>query len=256
MSCELFEKLVDEIAIENPSARVWMVFFGEALIRRRHSPTIFEKIRYAKSRGLSDVVLNSNANLLDKRAASDLLDSGLDAIYIGIDAFTPETYAKVRVGGDYQRVQENVRYLLKLRQDRQAPLQVYVQFVEMDENSHEKQAFIDFWTDSGAKVKIRPKVSWAGKVKAENLVLGQEDRWPCYWAMKSMSVTDRGQVVTCAVDLDAQFVAGDANTSTLKEIWNTSLAKLRTHHLNREWDKLPEICRNCGDWQSARADFY
>ncbi|MFA5504890.1 MAG: radical SAM protein [Vulcanimicrobiota bacterium] len=256
MAAELFEQIVDEIALENPHARVWMVFFGEALLRRRHPPTIFDKIRYAKSRGLTDVVLNSNGTLLDQRAASDLLDSGLDAIYIGIDACSPETYSRVRVGGDYQRVVSNVRHLLKLREQRGEKLEVYVQFVEMEENIDEKQGFIDFWNQQGAAVKIRPKVSWAGKVQAANLVAGQDERRPCYWATQSMSITDRGQVVMCAVDLDAQFVAGDVNRSTLKQIWNGPLAKLRGHHLDSNWDALPRVCRECRDWQAARADFY
>lgn len=253
MPWTLFTKIVDEVAVENPDARVWMVFFGEALILRRRKPTIFDKIRYAKDRGLTDVVMNSNANLLDKQAAADLIESGLDAIYIGIDAHSPETYAKVRVGGNYQRVVGNVRHLLSLGA---ATPRVYVQFVEMDENAHEKEAFIDFWTREGAGVKIRPKVSWAGNIEAPNLVLGQEDRWPCYWAMQSMSITDQGKVVTCAVDLDARFVAGDVNEKSLKEIWNTSLKRFRGHHLSSRWDALPEVCRNCRDWQSARADFY
>jgi radical SAM protein with 4Fe4S-binding SPASM domain len=257
MPWPLFQKIVGEIAVENPTARVWMVFFGEALMLRKRKPTIFDKIRYAKEQGLQDVVLNSNANLLDPQAAQDLIDCGLDAIYIGIDAFTPESYARIRVGGDHQRVVQNVKHLLKLKQEQEATTpRVYVQFVEMDDNAGEKEDFINFWTAAGAEVKIRPKVSWAGQIDAPNLVLGNEDRWPCYWAMQSMSITDQGKVVTCAVDLDAQFVAGDVNQQTLKSIWNGRLNDNRQCHIDKTWDALPEVCRNCRDWQSARADFY
>ena len=257
MPWPLFQKIVDEVALENPSARVWMVFFGEALMLRKRKPTIFDKIRYAKEKGLTDVVLNSNANLLDEEAAQGLLDCGLDAIYIGIDAFTPESYARIRVGGDHQRVVRNVRHLLKLKAEQRAVTpRVYVQFVEMEDNKGEKEDFIRFWTAEGADVKIRPKVSWAGQIDAPNLVLGNEDRWPCYWAMQSMSITDQGKVVTCAVDLDAQFVAGDINQESLKNVWNGRLKENRLHHVQENWDALPDVCRNCRDWQSARADFY
>jgi radical SAM protein with 4Fe4S-binding SPASM domain len=257
MPWPLFQKIVDEIAVENPSARVWMVFFGEALMLRKRKPTIFDKIRYAKEKGLTDVVLNSNANLLDEEAAQALIDCGLDAIYIGIDAFSAEAYARIRVGGRHDRVVRNVRHLLKLQREQRASTpRVYVQFVEMDDNAGEKEDFIKFWTAEGAQVKIRPKVSWAGQIEAPNLVLSNDDRWPCYWAMQSMSITDQGKVVTCAVDLDARFVAGDVNQQSLKSVWNTTLKKLRHHHIEQRWDALPEVCRNCRDWQSARADFY
>ena len=101
MDWALFTKVIDEIASSDKTVRVWMVFFGEPLILKRRKPSIFDMIAYAKAKGLTDVVVNSNANLLDEQAARDLIASGLDAIYVGIDAFSPETYAKLRVGGDY-----------------------------------------------------------------------------------------------------------------------------------------------------------
>jgi len=253
----LFTKIIDEIAETDPTVRVWMVFFGEALILKRTTPSIFEMIAYAKAKGLTDVVLNSNMNLLDEASARKLVASGLDAVYIGIDAFRPETYAKLRVGGSYERVVKQTKRLIKIR-DEMGSLkpEVFVQFVEMDINRDEKEEFISYWGSCGANVKIRPKVSWGGMIEAPNLVLGREDRWPCYWAMRTMSITDRGLAVTCAVDLDARYVAGDVNKSTISEIWNGPLKDLRRLHLEGRYEELPGICRDCRDWQSARADYY
>jgi radical SAM protein with 4Fe4S-binding SPASM domain len=253
----LFTKIIDEVAATDKNARVWMVFFGEALILKKRKPTIFEMIAYAKGKGLTDVVLNSNANLLDDESARGLIDAGLDAIYIGIDAFSPETYSKVRVGGNYEQTVQNVLHLITLQQQLKKPNpSVFVQFVEMDVNKHEKEAFIKFWSDHGASVKIRPKVSWAGAIEAPNLVMGNDERWPCYWAMRTMSITDQGKVVTCAVDLDARFVAGDITKQTLKEVWNGKLHELRELHTSCRFEELPPNCRDCRDWQSARADYY
>ena len=253
----LFTKIIDEVAATDKNARVWMVFFGEALILKKRKPTIFEMIAYAKGKGLTDVVLNSNANLLDDESARGLIDAGLDAIYIGIDAFSPETYSKVRVGGNYEQTVQNVLQLIKLQQQLKKPNpSVFVQFVEMDVNKHEKEAFIKFWSDHGASVKIRPKVSWAGAIEAPNLVMGNDERWPCYWAMRTMSITDQGKVVTCAVDLDARFVAGDITKQTLKEVWNGKLHELRELHASCRFEELHPNCRDCRDWQSARADYY
>ena len=257
MQWDLFTKIIDEIAETDKNVRLWMVFFGEALIIKRRKPSIFDMISYAKGKGLTDVVLNSNANLLDEYAAKGLIDSGLDAVYIGLDAITAETYSKVRVGGNYDKTVKNVINLINLKNDMnsQKPA-VFVQFVEMDINKHEKENFINFWNRQGAVVKIRPKVSWAGLVEASNLVLGNKDRWPCYWAMRTMSITDKGKVVTCAVDLDARFVAGDVKSQSLKEIWNGKLKELRHLHNSKRFDELPENCGLCRDWQSARADYY
>ena len=257
MAWPLFTKIIDEIAEMDKHIRVWMVFFGEALLLKRRKPSIFEMIAYAKQKGLTDVVLNSNANLLDEQAAKGLIDAGLDAIYIGIDAFQPETYAKIRIGGNFEATVENVRGLLRLKKDlNTAKPEVFVQFVEMEINSAEKERFIEYWAEQGATVKIRPKVSWAGSIEAPNLILDNKDRWPCYWAMQTMSITDTGKVVTCAVDLDAQYIAGDITQQTLKEVWNGELRQLRELHAMCRFDDLPPNCRNCRDWQSAKADYY
>jgi radical SAM protein with 4Fe4S-binding SPASM domain len=257
MSWEIFTKVIDEIAETNINTRVWMIFFGEALLLKNKKPSIFDMIGYAKSKGLKDIVLNSNANLLDAKTGRRLIESGLDAIYIGIDAFTPETYSKIRVGGDYKKVVENTLNLLRLKNTlKSSKPDIFVQFVEMDINKKEKDDFMCFWKKNGAKVKIRPKVSWSGSIEAPNLVLDNEDRWPCHWAMQTMSITSFGKVVTCAVDLDARFIAGDITKSSIREIWNNDLKILRELHVSRRFDKLPENCRNCKDWQSAKADYY
>ena len=257
MPWNLFRRIIDDVAEADNTVRVWMVFFGEALILKRKKPSIFDMIYYAKGKGLKDVVLNSNANLLDKGAARRIIESGLDAIYIGIDAFSPETYMKIRVGGSYEKVVNNTLHLLELKRELDAEKpEVFVQFVEMDVNRAEKEDFIEFWKKAGAGVKIRPKVSWAGQIEAPNLVMDEKDRWPCYWAMRTLSITDTGKVVTCAVDLDAKFVAGDVNHQSLREIWNGKLKKLRQLHQSRQFEALPENCKQCKDWQAARADYY
>lgn len=255
MSRPLFRKIIDEIARNNKDTRVWMVFFGEALILKKKN--LFEMIFYAKQKGLTDVVLNSNANLLDKEASLGLIKSGLDAIYIGIDAFNEVTYNKLRVGGNYKKVVNNVTGLIKLKKELGAEKpEVIVQFVEMEENKEEVKDFIKFWKKQGAIVKIRPKVSWAGLVDAPNLNLSQKERHPCHWAMQTLSITNEGKVVTCAVDVDARFVAGDINKESIKNLWNGRLKEIRQFHKQGKFDKLPNPCRDCKDWQAAKAEFY
>jgi radical SAM protein with 4Fe4S-binding SPASM domain len=71
-----------------------------------------------------------------------------------------------------------------------------------------------------------------------------------------MSITDTGKVVMCAVDLDASFIAGDCHGQSLKEIWRGKLKELRNLHISKRFAELPDICRECKDWQSARANYY
>jgi radical SAM protein with 4Fe4S-binding SPASM domain len=257
MPWNIFTKIINEIAEVDKNVRVWMVFFGEALILKKKKPTIFDMIAYAKMKGLSDVVLNSNANLLDDECALKLINSGLDAIYIGIDAFNSETYDKLRIGGNYAKTVANVLNLIKLRnRTKLKKPEVVVQFVEMDLNTHEKDNFSKFWSEQGAIVKIRPKVSWGNLMDAPNLILDNKERWPCHWAMQTMSIADDGRVVLCPVDLDARVVVGDIKNSSIREVWNGKLKEFRRFHNNHEFHLLPPMCKDCRDWQAAMAEYY
>lgn len=252
MGMKLFRKIIDEIAERDKNVRVWMVFFGEALLLKYQ---LYWEILYAKRKGLQDVALNSNGNLLNEDACIGLIESGLDAIYVGIDAFNPDTYAKTRVGGDYDRVVANVNNLLELKKKMGVTKpQVFVQFVEMEQNKREVEEFTKYWTACGAIVKIRPKVTWAGAVsswKVKNI-----ERYPCYWAMRTFNICWDGRVSLCSVDYDAKFVAGDVSQNSIESIWQGSLKRIRDMQINGDYKSLPPFCRDCTDWQMARAEYF
>lgn len=253
MEWSLIKKILDEVASINKDIRVWLVFFGEALLLKNTTPSIFDIITYAKKIGLRNVVLNTNANLLDRKTSERLIQAGLDSMYIGIDAFSDETYRQVRVGGDYQQVVQNVLDLIEVNKAAGEPLAIQVQFVEMDINKNERAPFVDFWTKKGVDVKIRQKLSWSGLMnsgKTKNT--GQ--RHPCYWIMNSISITDTGDVATCAADPEARFIAGNVKTQSIKKIWEGKMGDLRRQHIEGEWDHLPYPCNECQDWKISYQD--
>jgi MoaA/NifB/PqqE/SkfB family radical SAM enzyme len=255
MDMSLFKKIIDEIAETDKSVRVWLVFFGEPFLLKKN--TLQNMIGYAKEKGLTDVVLNTNGVLLNSEKATVLVESGLDALYVGIDAATPEIYAQIRVGGNLETVIHNIDTLLEIKKAKASLTpEVYTQMVVMEENEHQVDDFVDFWTQKGVIAKIRPKVSWAGLVKASNLVLTENERWPCYWSMQTMSITHDGKAVLCAVDVDARYTAGDITQKSLYSVWNGELKKIRRLQEQNAYDQLPFPCNTCLDWQSATADYH
>jgi MoaA/NifB/PqqE/SkfB family radical SAM enzyme len=178
MDFELYKKIIDEIAQKNPRARIWEIFFGDPCLCK----DMAERIRYAKSKGLTDVVVNTNGVLLTEERAKAWIQAGLDAIYVGIDAFKPETYDKIRVGGNYETAVKNVlKYRDLLEKYGKKSQKIFVQFVVSDINAGEVTDFKRFWKENGVNVKIRPKVSWAGLVDAGNLQDNKQlNRKPCY----------------------------------------------------------------------------
>lgn len=258
MPFDLYKKIIDEIVEVDKTTRVWNVFFGDPYVRAKKPPTIFDMNKYAKDKGLTDVVVNTNACLMNEENAKKTIESGLDEIYIGIDAFNEETYHKYRVGGNYQQTVKNVLGLLELKKTMGVEYpKVFVQFVEMDDNKDQEDDFIKFWTAAGASIKTRPMVTWAGKVESlskETSSIDTSKRYPCGWAMFTLSIIDTGDVVNCACDLDGEYSFGNVYEKSIKEIWNTTVKEFREKHLNHRWDELHDLCRNCNDWYGCRRD--
>jgi len=253
MDFGLYRRLIDEIAREKPDARVWEIFFGDPFMCR----DMAKRIAYAKEKGLQDVVLNTNGVLMSADRAKGLIQAGLDVMYVGIDAFTAETYGKIRIGGDFQKVVDNtLRYRDLLNQygtDRQ---KLFVQYVVSEVNQHEVAAFKAFWKTRGVSVKVRPKLSWAGLVRASNLYdNSQVKRKPCYWLMQTINICADGKVALCSVDVHCRVSCGDVKRHSIKEIWEGSLKEYRNLHKAGRFEELPPMCHGCADWQSGYADF-
>ena len=254
MDMGLYQKIIDEIAMENPAARVWQIFFGDPFMCR----DMPERIRYAKGRGLTDVVLNTNGMLMKPEKARAVIEAGLDVMYVGIDAADAGTYEKIRVGGKYETAVANVQAYRDILKEIGRPEQkLFVQFVVSDINEHQLEAFKTFWTSEGVNVKIRPKVSWAGLVNADNLRdNAQVNRRPCYWLMRTINICADGQVALCSVDVHCRVPCGDSKTHTIKELWGGLLQQYRRMHNEGRFSELPAMCRECRDWQSAYAEYH
>ena len=248
MSMLLYKKIIDEIALEAPNTEVWMAYYGEALLLKYR---LFYMIHYAKKNGLTNVVLNTNAMLLNREMSEMLIDSGLDRFIISMDGFTKETYEKIRVGGVYEDVLANALRFLEILKARETAKPLFeMQFSVMEENEHEVQAFNQFWKSKGVNVKNRPKASWAGRIEAKNLDPSKV-RVPCKWALNHGAILWDGRFVACGVDSEGLFIAGNVKESTIDEIWNTTHKNFRQVHLEKRWKELPEVCKNCLDWQTV-----
>jgi len=148
-------------------------------------------------------------------------------------------------------VYANVERLLEIKARRGlATPRVEVQFSMMTANEHEAAAFRDYWLARGADVKIREKMTWAGTVEADNLYASLP-RIACPWALRTCAIQWTGDIVACAVDFDAAFVAGNVREQSIHEIWNGPHRELQQRHLAHRFAELPAPCRECLDWQVA-----
>ena len=233
MSVELFKKIVDECA-ELGITHVRMHNYGEAFLDRN----LVEKVRYAKQRGIKEVGAISNGSLLTEHVARGMVEAGLDAINISVDAAGKETFESTRVGLNYDKVIANIERLVRLRTEagKRRP-KLILSFVRQN-NDADEQAFIEHWKRVADKIHITDLHNWAGTLHKESDV-----NYPCYRPWLTFTVLWDGRVSLCCADFDGRVQLGDLNTSTIQEIWNAEpYRKVRREHLESGG---PEICRSC-----------
>jgi sulfatase maturation enzyme AslB (radical SAM superfamily) len=233
MDMALFQKIVDE-CVSLGIGHVRMHNYGEAFVDKR----LPEKIAYAKSKGIPEVGVITNGSLLGEDVARAVVEAGLDAINISLDAAGRETFESTRLGLKYDKVIANVEGLVRIRAalGKRRP-KLILSFVRQD-NSAEEQAFIDHWSAVADKIHITELHNWAG-----TLARRADVTFPCYRQWLTFTVLWDGRVSLCCADLDGRVVLGDLRTQSIAEVWNGEpYRRVRREHLESGG---PDICRSC-----------
>jgi sulfatase maturation enzyme AslB (radical SAM superfamily) len=233
MEMALFRKIVDECASLG-IGHIRMHNYGEAFVDKR----LPEKIAYAKAKGIPEVGVITNGSLLGPDVATAVIEAGLDAINISLDAAGKETFESTRLGLKYDKVIANVEGLVRIRRElgRRRP-KLILSFVRQD-NSAEEQAFIDHWSAVADKIHITELHNWAGTLKRRADV-----NFPCYRQWLTFTVLWDGRVSLCCADLDGHVVLGDLAAQTIADVWNgDAYRRARREQLESGG---PAICRNC-----------
>ncbi|MCS6915334.1 MAG: radical SAM protein [Myxococcales bacterium] len=238
MDPALFRKIITEATPQLEFA--YLHHLGESLFHGR----IGELIRYARSCGVR-VGLSTNATILSPRKARALLEAGLDLLVISLDAATPATYARMRVGARWASTLHNVHHFLELKRRLGSRTAAVIQMVVTDENQHEVAAFTDQWRRCGEQVMIKEARDWAGQVPLR--LPGRQNgcAGPCRMLWTELTVLWDGTVVPCANHFERHNVLGDLRQQSLTEVWNGPAMKaLRAAHLQNQLGQIP-VCGTC-----------
>lgn len=256
MERALWDKLVAEVGREAPQCELWPTFYGEALILKDE---LWDRLDHAARVGCANLVLNSNGALLGRFGNIDrVLQSPLKRFIVSLDGFTAETFEKIRVNGKRDAIFQAVEELCRKRRERgQVYPTVTAQFSVMKENAGEQQAFVAHWKAAGAEVKLRPMLEWGntGVVSTGTIEHGGTFRIACPWGINTAAIHADGSMVCCAVDYAGRLIAGNTREHTIRELWAVLGEKVRRPHREHRWADLPEMCKTCGDWQTAGAHY-
>lgn len=239
ISKEDYINIIDQ-AIEHGVKSIKLQYLGEPLL---HKDIVFQ-VEYAKKKGVIDVMFNTNASLLTKKLGKQILEAGLDKLFISFDAINPKLYEQQRVGTSIGKVIDNVYEFIKLRN-------------EISPKTHVRLSMVMYPNEIWKKQFDAMKIMWDGLVdslgygifnerdKFKRIEFEPVDGFVCEQLFQRMMLKCNGNVSVCCTDEYDAFNMGNWREEKLFDIWNNQKYKqLRQDHINNNYYKH-ETCRKC-----------
>ena len=245
MDMGLYRRIIDEIGglVGSAVLHSW----GEPLMH----PELFAMIRYGKRAGIR-METSTNITLLNEARAREVLDAGLDVLYLAMDGVTRETYERVRVNAKFDKSCRNIERLLELKRQAGASTRIVMQIIAMKETRSEVDTFVQRWNRPEVdQVNVKHLDTWGDQV--ERITAHGDDgggmpmeRVPCPNLWYHAYVFWDGTLVSCERDFDTKTPLGNVQGGVLRA-WNgPGMQRLRTMH--REGNFAAPACAKCTEW--------
>jgi radical SAM protein with 4Fe4S-binding SPASM domain len=244
MNEDSFEKIYEKIS--KYSFKVIVLYHGgEPFLNRNFSKMV------KKLRPLADTIKTvTNGSLLNESIIDQILDSGIDIVEFSLDGQSPEENDKVRVGGNFFKISENIKKLVIARNNRNlSKPEIYISNIQFPKDVHQldkievpqylKNTFKEIGDD--IQYKLAYAMSWPGLTI--NPQPSKIEHNYCDHIINTFTIRWNGDVVPCCFDLVNMMVMGNVLNEEIEDIWN-----------NKQYQKLrddiknfnpPDLCKNC-----------
>jgi len=260
LSYDTFRKFIDEAGDTLLYVILWS--WGEPTL----NPDLPKMTRYAKEKGIL-TVSSTNLNRLTPAYARDLATSGMDALIIAADGATAESYLKYRKGGDFERLKDNIRLLVKAKKEAgvETPL-LNLRMVVSKDNEHQVEDFREMGRSLGVDMisfkafstrqsgRENPAIDrrFAPKTKAFRWYRYRDEfhtdkrlkQYRCRFPWTKPTLFADGMVISCEFDMKYEAPFGNINEQSFDEIWFGDKARRFRKAFQKNRDQF-DFCRDC-----------
>jgi len=274
MNLDEFKKIVDVLGPY--SLRINLYGSGEPVL----FPEIYDMIAYASKKNIG-VAISANLSHFKPEHADQLLTSGLEHLIISCHGATKESYEKYNVGGNFDRVIENMRHIIRRRRELglKRPF-IDWQFLLFSHNQHEvplakklgKELGIDLIRFVLPNIPPEFKEEWRPRDLQEKNKKGATSEKPkpdptppsqadlkkvkikihrCSWVYRSIFFNwDGGILPCCHEQVENKNDLGHLkNIDRFDEVWNGERYQqargLVNFQINPDFAKISMSCTNC-----------
>lgn len=243
MPREIFKRIADECGSYGAYLRI--SGGGEPMLH----PEAVSLLKYAKKKG-ARIGLITNGSKFSRKSLYELISAGVDALEFSVDAGDEETYGRVRPGLNWERLNENAKLAVHIRNERKNGTRIIASIINqrgVDVKEAER-----YWAKIVDNVQIRKYLTWGyneDQSADSTPYLPPNQRIPCPWLFERLNVDSRGDVTLCGEDIAFQERFANVMERSIKDIWQgKEFRSFREKHLSGRGDEI-RICSQCPDWQ-------
>ena len=257
MQFETFRKIIDEMGRYIYSVN--LNGSGEPLLNRELVPMI----EYAKQKKLY-IDVYTNLQLNNKQMLTSLVTSGLDRILFSMEGTTKEIYESYRIRGKFERIVENIHFLVDEKKRTGSSISLDLQFVVMRGNEHQLNEIAAFAESLGVDnlfvkslflflEKDNDKRANQYIPKNKRLTMYAQDMEGIHWKGEKMKACKElwlssvilrdGSVSPCCFDYNGKVIFGNIHEKPFKAIWNSKRYKAFRRRIIKRPDSI-ELCNS------------
>jgi len=251
MDIDLFKKVMKELS---PYLYFINLYFqGEPMLH----PLFFSFVNNCLN---TQSIVSTNGHYLSEENSEKLVRSGLYKLVVSLDGIDQKTYSTYRVNGNVNSVIDGIKNVAIAKKKNNSSLKIEIQFLVNSFNEKQipqiRQLAKSVHASIGLKsMQIIDKEDiglWQPsarrfrryKIKEGEYVLKSSlpDRCARLWF--NPVITWDGKVVPCCFDKNAEYVMGDLNNDSFRDIWDGPKYRMfRKSILSGRY--MIEMCRNC-----------
>ncbi len=207
-----------------------------------------ERIAFARDHGFMDLIMTTNGNLLNSKVMKSLIEAGITRILFSLDAATSETYKKVRPGGDFSTVINNLEALLSYKKEKGLVIPaVRVSFVTSNLNAHEQKPFIEKFSERVDYLEVQGFSTYYDINSA--LIPPDAEHvkeFSCTEPWRKLIIRSNGDVLPCCTFYGYEIVLGNLSQTSLKDIFQGEQCRNLRHDFTKGNYRL-QPCSACSE---------